>query len=186
MEMKRLFILTAAVIAGVSTVLVSCGISRQSSVASRNDVLSLEPVAKGKTPVTVRTEFNINMGDFEKAIESQFPDVDIIIRFHATRETQYELHQSLLSGTAEDIILSPNMPAVKDIARDTLFDLSGESFTDNYTGSLIASCEKDGRLYYLPGPSDTYGILYDKTLVREHGWQIPHSYTEFITLCRTI
>jgi ABC-type glycerol-3-phosphate transport system substrate-binding protein len=76
---------------------------------------------------------------------------------------------------------------VNDIASEYLLDLSTESFVNNYYISSVDSClSSDGKLYYLPGPSDVYGIIYDKTMFEENGWQIPHSYSEFVALLDTI
>lgn len=83
------------------------------------------------------------------------------------------MRQSLRSGTAEDIIISPNMQAISDIAPQTLLDLSAKSFTDAYDGAALEACQIDGKLYYLPGPSNTFGIIYDKTLFAANGWQVP-------------
>jgi hypothetical protein len=44
----------------------------------------------------------------------------------------------------------------------------------------------DGNLYYLPGPMDVYGIVYDKTMFEEKGWEVPHSYSEFVALIKQI
>jgi ABC-type glycerol-3-phosphate transport system substrate-binding protein len=112
--------------------------------------------------------------------------VNFVSVFHCSQETQYELRQSLLGGTAEDLVISPNMKAIADIAQDTLLDLSGEPFTDRYVGSALEACQIGGKLYYLPGPSSIYGIVYDKTMFAQNGWQVPQSYDEFLALVRTI
>ena len=162
---------------------------QQASVARitpTDDIVTLTPVDTSKTVITIRTEYNIDDSHMEQALEEQFPDIDFVFTLHCSGVTSYELRQSLESGTAEDIILSPNMTAISDIAPDTLVDLSAESFTDNYEGTILDGCDVDGKLYYLPGPSSIYGIVYDKTLFEQHGWSVPTSYSEFISLCDTI
>ena len=52
----------------------------------------------------------------------------------------------------------------------------------NYQSDALEECQIDGKLYYLPGPSSVYGIVYDRTMFSEHGWQVPHSYDEFLSL----
>ena len=136
--------------------------------------------------ITIRAEYNVNNEALRSALEVEFPDVNFVSVFHCSQETQYELRQSLQSGQAEDIVISPNMKSIADIAPETLLDLSGESFTDNYIGSALEVCQIDGELYFLPGPSSIYGIVYDKTLFGQNGWQIPKSYDEFIALAKTI
>ena len=163
----------------------SCSLRPKKGTA-KNDILSMKEIAQDKLLITVRTEANINDTHFEEAIEKQFPSVDIVFRNHIAPETMYEFRQSLSSDDFEDIVISPHFQIVSDIVADHLLDLSGETFTANYNPNSLNACSLNGKLYYLPGPSDMYGIIYDKTLFAEHGWQVPKSYSEFIALCKTI
>jgi ABC-type glycerol-3-phosphate transport system substrate-binding protein len=86
-----------------------------------------------------------------------------------------------------DLILSRRLPTIADIADQYLYDLSSEEFVDSYYMNAVDSCtDANGKLYYLPGPSDIYGIVYDKTMFEEYGWELPHSYSEFVALLDTI
>jgi raffinose/stachyose/melibiose transport system substrate-binding protein len=44
---------------------------------------------------------------------------------------------------------------------------------------------KDG-VYALPYVANAAGILYNRDMFAEHGWQIPQTWSEFLTLCDTI
>ena len=167
-------------------VLISACTSKQLNGTAKNDILSMQEISQDKLLITVRTEANISDVHFEEAIEHQFPDVDIVFREHIAPETMYELRQSLSSDDFEDIVISPHFPIVSDIAADHLLDLSGESFTSHYNSNSLNACSLNGKLYYLPGPSDMYGIVYDKTLFTKYGWSVPHSYSEFVALCKMI
>jgi raffinose/stachyose/melibiose transport system substrate-binding protein len=165
--------------------LAACRNPEQDSISARG-IRTLEPFEKNKTVITIRAEFNENLSFMEEALEKKFPDTDIVFTFHCARETQYELRRSLESGTAEDIIISPSLCTVNEIAPQTLLDLSGEDFTASYSGALLDECTIRGHIYYLPGPSDTYGIICDKTMFDEHGWTIPRSWTDFVSVCAEI
>ena len=167
-------------------VLFSSCTSKQLNGTAKNDILSMKEISQDKLLITVRTEANISDVHFEEAIEHQFPDVDIVFREHIAPETMYELRQSLSSDDFEDIVISPHLPIVSDIVADHLLDLSGESFTSRYNSNSLNACSVNGKLYYLPGPSDMYGIVYDKTLFKKYGWSVPHSYSEFVALCKMI
>lgn len=84
------------------------------------------------------------------ASQKKFPDVTFVRIFHCPQETQYELRQSLGGGSAEDIVISPNMKSVFDTAPEDLMDLSAEDFTENYADSALEACQIDGKLYCLP------------------------------------
>jgi hypothetical protein len=97
------------------------------------------------------------------------------------------MRENLTEGVECDFIVSKRLPAVADIADEYLLDLSSESFINNYYMDSVDSCAIDSsKVYYLPGPSDVYGIVYDKTLFDENGWTTPHSYSEFVELINTI
>ncbi len=163
-----------------------CAQSRDPALRPKDDILTMNAMDTSKMTITIRAEYNVNNEALRGALEDEFPDINFVSVFHCSQETQYELRQSLQSGLAEDIVISPNMKSIADIAPETLLDLSGESFTDNYIGSALEACQIDGELYYLPGPSSIYGIVYDKTLFAQNGWQVPKSYDEFIALVRAV
>lgn len=180
---KRLAAVLAAVI--LAGVLSGCGGKLPDEVAA-DDILTMTPIDSKKITITIRAEYNVNNEAIRSALAAKFPDFNFVSVFHCAQETMYELRQSLKGGTAEDIIISPNMKSVADIAPEYMLDLSGESFAGNYIGSAAESCQINGKLYYLPGPSSLYGIVYDRTMFEEHGWKVPQSYTEFIGLVKTI
>lgn len=173
-----------------SAALLLSGCSKASVVPDNqvllDQLLTMDALSDNKTTITIRAEYNVNNENIRKALQEKFPDTNIVMVFHCSEQTQYELRQSLLGGTGEDIIISPNMKPISDIASDSLMDLSSESYVDNYKGSSLSDSTVDGKIYYLPGPSSIYGIVYDKTLFAENGWSVPHSYDEFVELVKTI
>lgn len=44
---------------------------------------------------------------------------------------------------------------------------------------------QDG-IYALPYAANTAGVLYNKDMFKKHGWKIPRTWSEFISLCNTI
>ena len=44
-----------------------------------------------------------------------------------------------------------------------LLDLSSMPFTSRYNTAMLNSIARDGKLYYLPGPAQVRGIVYNKT-----------------------
>jgi ABC-type glycerol-3-phosphate transport system substrate-binding protein len=119
-------------------------------------------------------------------LEEQFPDVDFVLVHDGSLSSEYNIRADVMNGTECDLILSRRLNQLNDIAADYLLDLSSEEFVNNYYISAVDSCTINSKVYYLPGPSDVYGIVYDKTMFEENGWQIPHSYSEFTDLLKTI
>jgi ABC-type glycerol-3-phosphate transport system substrate-binding protein len=152
------------------------------------EIITNKAVDQDKTMITVRVENNIGQScDLEDILEKKFPEVDFVLVHDGSLSSEYNLRQDLVNGTECDLILSRRLNTVDDIAADYLLDLSSESFVDNYYMSAVDSCVIDySELYYLPGPSDVYGIVYDKTMFEENGWKLPSSYSEFVKLLKTI
>jgi raffinose/stachyose/melibiose transport system substrate-binding protein len=182
-SLRRTISVPAAVLAAV--MLAGCSGSGQ-SLKLKNDIKTMQEPDPGKMTITIRAEYNVDNEALRSALAEKFPDVNFVSVFHCSPETQYELYQSLQGGTAEDLVISPNMKAAAEIAPGCLLDLSAEDFTQNYNAEALEKCQIDGKLYYLPGPSSIYGIVYDRTMFAEHGWKVPHSYDEFTELVKQI
>ena len=147
---------------------------------AEHDILTLEPVSEEKLLITMRGADNINSGLIEQALEAQFPNVEIVFSNNTNA-------QDLKEKNFEDIYLtaSPEYLTMWD-PKNTFIDLTNRKFVNNYYPSALNSCKYDGSLYYLPGPSTVLGVVYDKELFAENGWEVPHSLTEFEALCTEI
>ena len=175
----------------VAASLSGCGGNSESRIASgtaENEILTLSPVAQDKELVTIHFEYGLNIaGALEQTIETQFPNVDVVMVHDGGNDSTSLLEGNLREGTACDLIFSRVIQKLTGEPQDYFYDLSGEEFVNNFYLTSLETCiQPDGGLYYLPGPSNLYGIIYDKTVMEENGWEIPTSYTEFVELIQTI
>lgn len=156
--------------------------------AAENEILTLTPVDQDKEMVTVHYEYGLDNGkEIETAIEECFPDVDVVMVHDGANNSQSLLEGNLENGTECDLIFSRTLQSLGDQVEDYLLDLSDQEFVNNfYLTSLDTCVQSDGGLYYVPGPSNVYGVIYDQTLFEENGWQVPQNYTEFVELIHTI
>lgn len=182
--MRKLYTV-AMLCAGMLAVMVT-GCARQDSAAvlrpgmAQHDILTLDPVAEDKLLITMRGADNINSELIEKVIETQFPQVDVVF----SNNTNY---LDLKEKNFEDIYLTDNVEyLVMWNPENTLLDFTDRQFVNNYYPSSLNACKYQGSLYYLPGPSTVMGIVYDKELFAEYGWEVPASLTEFEELCTKI
>jgi ABC-type glycerol-3-phosphate transport system substrate-binding protein len=188
--MKRLCAGLLALLLTLS--LTGCGSQQTTSTtvqgAYDNEILTTTAVDQSKTMITVRVENGVGqISGFEDFLEQQFPNVDFVLVHDGSINSEYTIRADLVNGTDCDLLLSRSLTTVDDIAADYLLDLSAESFVDDYYVNAVSSCAtSNGKLYYLPGPSDVYGIVYDKTMFEENGWALPHSYSEFVALLDAI
>ncbi len=185
--MKKVFSGTMVLL--LTLAMTGCGVSASlPKGAAENEILTTRAVDQNKTVITVRVENGISQyGSLEEVLEEKFPQVDFVLRHDGSINSEYTIRENLEAGVACDLLMSRSLTTIDDIAADYLLDLSAESFVDQYYVNAVNSCAgTDGKLYYLPGPSDVYGIVYDKTMFEENGWELPHSYSEFVELLNTI
>ena len=125
--------------------------------------------------------------DFESKLEEKF-DVDIVMDMNISTNTYLRLEQELTHDMAPDLALCEYIKRIDDdVMADYFYDLGSESFVNNYYLSAIESCTaSDGGLYYIPGPSYVYGIVYDKTAFSELGLSVPTNYSEFVELIHKV
>lgn len=161
------------------TGLAGCGKETRQGT-SHTEVLTLTEVPEDKMMITMRMGDGMNYSALKNAIESKFQDVDIVIRSNSPVAMAVRNHD------AEDIILSSGSEYATANMAEGFIDLSGESFVQNYYLSMLQEGEIGGKLYYLPGPSNIYGIVYNKDMFQENGWEVPGNLDEFIELCKEI
>lgn len=155
--------------------------------STQTDIVSQKVTTKGRTPITVMVKYAYSINGLEQAIEEKFPDIDIVQVGNYTRDMgTAEYERRLKNDDLTDIVMTWPLDVGQEYWKDRLLDLSGFDFTNRYPLSMLNSIAQDGNLYYLPGPSQMRGIVYNKTLFEEKGWQVPTNYEQFIALCQTI
>lgn len=125
--------------------------------------------------------------EFEETLEALF-DVDIVMEMDQSPNPYLNLKEELTHEMAPDLVLCEYIKRIEDeVLAQYFYDLGSESFVNQYYLSAIESCTaSDGGLYYIPGPSYVYGIVYDKTAFQQLGLTVPQNYSEFVELIKTV
>lgn len=167
--------------------LTACSPSPTVTSESAAEILTQKETPEGKIPVTVLVKYAFTINEFEKAVEEKFPNLNLIQvgNFtsgggHAEYEARME-HDDLA-----DLVMTWPIEVGEQYWGDRLLDLSAMPFTGKYNTSSLNEISSDGKLYYLPGPAQIRGIVYNKTLFAEKGWEVPEDFEGFITLCQKI
>ena len=128
-------------------------------------------------PLTIVSLFP-EMDHFIKKVHETYPEINIEVIPYAGGNTTAYLNAQLRSGHMPDIYLTTiYMPERQDLS-DKLIDLSGYSFTNNYTASSLHEVSDNGAIYLLPTFFSCLGITYNQTLLDEHGWTLPTTFAE--------
>ena len=120
----------------------------------------------------------LEVDSFIEEVHKTYPEVNLeVITYSGSNTTTY-LQNMLEADDLPDICTQTfYKPDVVDVS-DKMIDLSGYDFTDNYVESRLKEVSDDGALYMLPSLYNCYGITYNKTLLEQHGWKLPISFTE--------
>ena len=120
----------------------------------------------------------LEVDSFIEEVHKTYPEVNLeVITYSGSNTTTY-LQNMLEADDLPDICTQTfYKPDVVDVS-DKMIDLSGYDFTDNYVESRLKEVSDEGALYMLPSLYNCYGITYNKTLLEQHGWKLPTSFTE--------
>lgn len=163
--------------------LVSCAKPEEAPV----DILTQTVISKDKIPVTVLVKHAFTINSFEKTAEEKFPELDIIqVGNYSADMGVAEYEARLKHDDLTDIVMTWPLAVGEQYWGERLLDLSPLPISGKYNTAMLNTISRDGALYYLPGPSQVRGIVYNKTLFEENGWKVPTDFDSFIELCHAI
>lgn len=176
-----------AIIGAISFFALSLSACSSGEGSQASDIISQKTRDANKIQISVMVKNAFTINGFEKAVEEKFPNIDIVqIGNYARNIGIKEYERRLKNDDLTDIIMTWPLDVGEEYLEDRLLELSGMPFTSSYHISMLNNISKDGKLYYLPGPAQVRGIVYNKTLFKEKGWEVPANFEEFVTLCKDI
>ncbi|MCM1189737.1 MAG: ABC transporter substrate-binding protein [bacterium] len=126
-----------------------------------------------------------NHKPFIEHLKETHPEVEIdFISYMGGNATGYSWAQMRADDITDVFITSQILDA--ELARERLIDLSGYDFIGELPTSLLDHISIDGGVYLLPSTNLMFGIVYNKTLMEEHGWEVPQNFAELESLCAEI
>lgn len=168
-------------------ILASLLLTACSSKPMQEDVITQKAVEQGKIPVTIMLRSTFSINAFEKAAEEKFPNLDIIQDgYYTASMTATQLEKRMEQDDMGDVIMTWPLEVGEKYWEDQLLDLSALPLTSKYHISKLNEISRDSKLYFLPGPAQIRGIVYNKTLFEEKGWEVPKDFDGFISLCQEI
>lgn len=99
--------------------------------------------------------------------------------------TDANLTTDLQTGNIPEIFYTEGYGNLVDYF-DYLEDLSDQSWVENLTEEAKESVYLDGKCYGWPTSYSALGIVYNKTMFAEHGWEVPKTFAELEALCEKI
>lgn len=162
-------------------------IVKQNPYYPDNEIITAENLYDDRMVIVIDTQFNVSTSNIEEVVESKFPDVNVLLRLQNSADSSVYTQKSLEHDLLGDIFFcAVSLTKDEEMLRKSFIDLSDMPFINNYYQNALDGVAVNGKIYMLPGFSDIFGIIYDRTLFEEKGWELPDSREEFIALCRTI
>ncbi len=145
------------------------------------------PTGSGAEEVTLNLlEVNNNyFRNFTQAVKNSAPDMQLNIEYYSGSNPSGYIDQRLASQDPPDIIYFAKQIS-DEFQQKYLMDLSGYDFLKNYNLSLVNQRDVDGAVYTVPANYSIICMLYNKTLFKEHGWEVPTTHSELVSLCKQI
>lgn len=152
-----------------------------------NEIITVESLNDDRMVILIDTQFNVSTANIEEVVETKFPEVNVVLRLQNTPDSTYYTNKSIEHGLLGDIFFCAiGMTKDESVLSDNFIDLSDAPFINNYYQNALDGVAVNGKIYMLPGFSDIFGIIYDRTLFEEQGWELPDSRDDFIALCKII
>lgn len=151
-----------------------------------NEIITVEDLNDDRMVIVIDTQYNVSTTNIAEVVETQFPEVNVLLRLHNTADSSYYTKKALEHDQLGDIFFCALGLTRSDPLEEYFIDLSDAPFINNYYQSALDSVAINGKIYMLPSFSDIFGIIYDRTLFEEHEWELPGSRDEFIALCAEI
>lgn len=124
-------------------------------------------------------------GDFWNLLHEKEPEIDLDLAAYEGRNRTGHSWAQMRAGDIPDVFVTAQI-IDKELARDQLADLSGYEFVNSLSTSVLDQVSIDGGIYLLPVNCGMYGIFYNKTLMEEHGWEVPENFDQLKALCAEI
>lgn len=122
------------------------------------------------------------------AFEEKYPWITVNFEMGSQSKDEYVQAQKVrfLSGDGMDVTtLYPS--TYKEFAdAGYLEDITGEDCLNAYSEASLNAVDLDGKIYAVPYAKDAVGIMYNKDMFEENGWEVPTSQEEWLTLCDEI
>jgi raffinose/stachyose/melibiose transport system substrate-binding protein len=160
-----------SVVLFLAGLILSCGGGKKSSEAGKKITLRI---------LMTQPEYQTGLPVLVQEYMKQHPNITIDLNSNSQ-----ELSALFASGEIPDIFCTEGYNNMK-MYLDYIEDVSNQSWVDKVSPSARACMTLDGKVYGQPVSMAGEGVVYNKKMFAEHGWKVPLTRTEFLSLCKTI
>lgn len=125
--------------------------------------------------------------DAIKEFEAQNPNIKIEPDFIQNANYMAGIKIRLLGGEKLDVFdtWSPSLfQEFRKLNQNVYLDLTGSPFLEGFVPNSLLPVTVNGKVYGAPEVMHSDGLLYNKTMFRHFGLEVPQTWDEFIQVCR--
>lgn len=155
---------------------------------SSDDILTYDVIDDSKT--TLKVAYIATLSSSYKAMlakfEEKYPEIQVVTMDITGGSNKYHPYMDWFkNGDIPDIMLSGSVTSWTN-AKEYFEDLTAYDCAAQYDSQTLLKYAIDGQIYFLPGPANLSGMIYNKALFQQYGWKVPTTIDELIALCRQI
>lgn len=190
-------------LAGVVAAQFAAGHSMSSSASNQNHVVGNASVVTDKGPLTITMWVNPPAVSAVQKINQEFEKkygVKVNLLTAANDVAGYTTLQqtSVQGGTADIMAIQPfqpmpqkmttnNMSTVQEWAANNVFmPLNNQPFMSKFNKSDLGAAAFKGKEYGLVTGVYQTGIFYNKSIFKKYKLQVPKTYAQFLSVCKTL
>lgn len=151
-----------------------------------NEIITVENLYDDRMVIVIDTQYNVSTSNIADIVEAKFPEVNVLLRLQNKTDSRLFTQEAMKHDMLGDIFFCVTGIPNNEALGKYFIDLSAAPFVNNYYQNALDDVAIKGKIYMLPGFSDLFGIVYDRTLFEANGWTLPSSRDEFIALCAAI
>lgn len=173
---RRVLAITMAMIMGAAAILTGCGDSG-SGKASDEEQITI-------TYTQWQQEFSIAAVTLAEAYMKEHPNITVNV---ITQSDGYStnLKTNIAAGEVPEIFMTEGYKNMEGFT-DYIEDLSDQPWVDDISDAARECVTLDGKVLGMPITMAGEGIVYNKKMFAEHGWEVPRTLSELRSLCEEI
>lgn len=194
---KRMTILSAGLLC--TSLLAGCASGTAVSTASAqtkdgldltpaDDILSYDKLDPDKTVLKVAYVATLSKPyqHMLEAFKAKYPDIQVVTLDITGGSNKYHPYLDWFeNGDMPDLMLCG---ALSGWSSNTQYfeDLTSYDCAKEYDSQTLLKNAVNGQIYFLPGPANLSGMIYNKVLFQQYGWKVPTTIDELLALCKQI
>ncbi len=189
--------------AGMTLSLLSgCGSSAAAETAPAESTSEEAPKAEeaagtaelDETPCTITyyTWAQSNDGAYPQnmldAFMEKYPWITVDFQMGPSDQEEYLQAQKVKFLAGDGIDVTTLFPSSYSdyVGAGYLEEITEDAYLSAYDSSALDAVTMDGKIYGMPYAEDAVGIIYNKTMFEENGWEVPSGREEWLALCDTV